>query len=210
MKAVEPRYHALRLSFRPLAIATVVCLVAAAMAFGVGKVADAAKLNQSNAAADLVAAELALQNTQADRARLEANLQLFVRLRKDRFVEPPDRLRILETLENASKEMRRSEIAWDMGPEEKKKTLNDDKSGAAVAQLLRVPLKISSKGVHEEEWLTLLARLQNAGAGYFATESCTYVKDVFAKSQISLPAVNATCNLSWLYVVPEIPAVKTP
>jgi len=193
-----------------LAVAGVACVLAAAMAFGVGKVADAAKLKQSNAAADLAAAELALQNTQADRARLEENLQLFVQLRKDRFVEPPDRLRILETLENASKGMRRSEIAWDMGPEERKKSLSDDKSGTAVAQLLRVPLKISSKGVHEEEWLTLLARLQNAGAGYFSIESCTYVKDIFAKSQISLPAVNATCNLSWWYVVPEISAVKTP
>lgn len=210
MKLVEVPRNPLRIASRSLVTAAVVCVIASGLVYGVDKFSDTVALEQRNAQATLSAAELALQNTQTDRARLEENLQLFVRLRQSGFVATPDRLRILETLENAAKNVRQSEINWDMGPQEKRRTLNDDITGGAVAQLVRIPLKLSAKGIHEEEWLALLANLQNAGAGYFAMDSCLYEKDVFAKSQISLPAINVVCNLSWLYVLPEPVAPITP
>ena len=202
--------NAIRMAIRPLLLAGLACLVAVGMVVGVRMVDQSIALEQQKSAADLAAAGLALQNTQADRTRLEENLQVFQRLKKAGFVQTPDRLRILEVLENAIKNMRRTAIAWEMAPQQNQKALNDDKTSTLVAQLVSVPMKLSAEGIHEDEWLTMLALLQDKGAGFYAINSCAYEKNLYAKNQISVPAINVSCNLSWLYVVAEATPPKTP
>jgi hypothetical protein len=201
---------AVRMASRSLVLGGVACLLAVSMVVGIRMVDQKIRLEQQNSAAELAAADLALQNTQADRTRLEENLQVFQRLKKAGFVQTPDRLRILEVLENAIKSMRRTVITWEMSPQQNQKTLSDDKAGTQVAQLVGVPMKISAEGVHEEEWLTMLAMLQDKGAGFYAINSCAYDKNTYSKNQTSIPAINVSCNLSWLYVIADEAPPKSP
>ena len=202
--------NAIRMAARPLVLAGLACMAAVGMVAGVQMIDQNITLEQQKSAAGLAGAELALQNTQADRSRLEENLQVFERLKKAGFVQTPDRLRILEVLENAVKGMRRTTITWEMAPQQNQKALNDDKTGTAVAQLISVPMKLNAEGIHEDEWLTMLSQLQDRGAGFYAISSCVYEKSLYAKNQISVPAINVSCNLSWLYVVAEATPPKTP
>jgi len=195
-----------RMASRSLMAAAVLCIVAAALAAGATWLAKTSALAQSSAQADLQAAEQALQNTQSDRARLEENLQLFGKLRQARFVQAPDRLALLEALEAAAGDLRQSTLAWELGPQETLKALNDDQTGAPVAQLVRVPMKLSASGVHEQEWLALLARLQGSGAGSFTTDDCVYEQKPFSKAGATVPALGVVCNLSWLYVLADAQA----
>ena len=201
---------AVRMASRPLVLGGVACLVAVSMVVGIRMIDQKIILEQQSSAAELAAAELALQNTQTDRTRLEENLQVFQRLKKAGFVQTPDRLRILEVLENAIKSMRRTVITWEMAPQQSQKTLSDDKAGTQVARLVSVPMKISAEGIHEEEWLTMLSLLQDKGAGYYAINSCAYDKNAYSKSQMSVPAINVSCNFSWLYVIAEDAPPKPP
>lgn len=186
------------------------CAAAAAMAAGVSWLAQSIALEQSQAQAALNAANQSLQNTQSDRARLEENLQMFGKLKQSRFAQAPDRLAMLEALESAARELRNVTLVWELGAQEQLKALNDDKTGETVAHLVRVPMKLSASAIHEQEWMRLLARLQGSGAGYFTTDSCTYLGKTFNRGENSAPAVDVQCNLSWLYVVAERAAPKAP
>jgi hypothetical protein len=201
---------ALRLASRSIFMAGIACVVAVGVVIGVRMVDTNITIEQQQSAAELAAAELALQNTQADRTRLEENLQVFERLKKAGFVNNPDRLRILEVLENAIKGMRRTTITWEMAPQQNQKSLNDDKTSAVVAQLVSVPMKLTAEGIHEEEWLTMLSLLQDKGAGFYVINSCAYDKTAYSKNLIAVPAIKVSCNLSWLYVIAEAVPPKTP
>lgn len=185
---------------------------AAGIALAVASIwlADTTTTAQNQAQATLGAAQEALQNTQSDRSRLEGNLQLFGTLKQAHFSHAPDRLGILDTLETAGRDLRGKEVVWELGPQEKIRPLNDDKTGAAVAQLVRIPMKLSASRVHEEEWLGFLARLQNKGAGYYTTDSCLYEKSKVAVNDSMFAGLNVVCQLSWLYVVADDGTVKTP
>ncbi|MDD5323698.1 MAG: hypothetical protein PHR71_00035 [Polaromonas sp.] len=206
MKQGQENRSPWRIASRSLIAAAALCIAAAALAAGAAWLARNGALEQGQAQADLQAAELALQNTQSDRARLEGNLQLFGKLRQARFVQAPDRLLLLEALEAAAGDLRQSPLTWELGAQETLKPLNDDKTGEAVAQLVRVPMKLGASGVHEQEWLALLARLQGSGAGSFTADDCVYSQKVFARGARSTPAVDVVCNLSWLYVLPDAKA----
>lgn len=188
----------------------VMCVVAAAIAGGANLMAQQIALEQEKAQAALNAANLSLENTQLDRARLEENLQLFGKLKQFHFVSKPDRLAMLEALESATSAFRKSTLIWELRPEEKLKRLTDDKTGEAVAHLVRVPMKLSASGVHEEEWLNLLRQLQGTGAGYFTADSCSYLAKTLNAGERSAPAAEIQCNLSWLFVVAEKAAPKPP
>ncbi|MDO9357416.1 MAG: hypothetical protein Q7T70_00300 [Polaromonas sp.] len=199
-----------RMAARPLVLGAVMCAFAALIAGGASWLAQKVSREQSEAQAALDAANQSLQNTQSDRARLEENLQMFGKLKQSRFAHAPDRLAMLEALETAAGDLRKSTLVWELGPEEKLKPLNDDKTGELVAHLVRVPMKLSAGGVHEEEWSQLLARLQGAGAGYFLTDACSYALQNLNAGNRSAPAVDIQCNLSWLYVVAETGPAKPP
>lgn len=207
--AQKPR-SAWRLAARPLVLGALMCAVAAGIAGGARQLAQNIAVEKSKAQAALDAANQSLQNTQSDRARLEDNLQMFGKLQQSRFAAAPDRLAILEALETAARDLRKSALVWELGAQEKLKPLTDDKTGVTVAQLVRIPMKLSAVGIHEDEWLSLLARLYGGGAGHFTTDSCTYLAKTFNAGDRSAPAVDAQCNLSWLYVVVEGAAPKAP
>lgn len=190
-----------RMASRPLIAAVLMCAAAAALAGGTRWWVKTIALEQSQAQADLLADEQALQNAQTDRARLEENLQMFDQLKQSGFAQASDRLGLLEALESAARDLQQSALAWELGPQENLKTLKDDKTGVAVAQLVRVAMKLSLDGIHEEEWLSLLARLQGSGAGYFTTDSCVYKQGTFIGAKTTVPALQAVCHLSWLYIV---------
>jgi hypothetical protein len=195
---------------RPLLLGAIMCTVAAALAGGASWLAGSVALEQGKAQAALDAANLSLENTQSDRARLEENLQMFGKLKQSRFAHAPDRLAMLEALEAAARDLRKSTLVWELGADEKLKPLNDDKTGETVAHLVRVPMKLGVSAIHEEEWISLLARLQGGNAGYFTTDSCVYDQKIFSSAGRSVPAVDVRCELSWLYVVAEGAAPKTP
>ncbi|MDI1267738.1 MAG: hypothetical protein PSV40_01355 [Polaromonas sp.] len=199
-----------RMAARPLVLGAIMCTVAASLAGGASWLADSIALEAAQAEAALNAANLSLENTQSDRARLEENLQMFDKLRQSRFAHRPDRLAMLEALEVAARDMRKVTVLWELGAQEKLKPLNDDKTGVTVAHLVRVPMKLSASTIHEEEWLQLLARLQGSSGGYFTADSCTYLGKKFSLGERSTMALDAQCSLSWLYVVAEGVAPKAP
>ena len=199
-----------RMAARPLVLGAIMLVIAAAMAGGVSWLAQKIGLEQSKAKTALDAANQSLQNTQSDRARLEENLQMFGKLKQSRFAAAPDRLAILETLEAASQNMRKSTLVWELGAQEKLKALTDDKTGETVAHLVRVPMKLNASAIHEEEWLGLLARLQASGAGYFISDGCVYDRKLLVRGLVSAPSVDVRCDLSWVYVVAEGATPKPP
>ncbi|WP_372824742.1 hypothetical protein [Polaromonas sp.] len=199
-----------QMAAKPLMWSGAMCAVAAAIAGGANWMARNISLEQSNAQAALGAANLSLENTQSDRARLEENLQMFGKLKQSRFAHTPDRLAMLETLEVAAADLRKSTLVWELGAQEKLKALTDDKTGETVAQLVRVPMKLSASAIHEEEWLNLLARLHGSGTGYFTTDNCVYERKALVGIGVLAPAVDVKCSLSWLYVVAEGVAPKAP
>jgi hypothetical protein len=205
----KPR-NAWQRASKGLLMGATMCVVAAAMTAGTGYWVRGVVGEQNQAQTAMQAASLALQNTQADRTRLEENLQLFRTLKMSRFAKPPDRLRLIEALESAGRYLGQSTIEWSLAPQETVKPLNDDATGSPVAQLVRVPMRLSARGIHEEEWLDLLTRLQGPDIGYFSTDNCTYDRRTIAAGNTVVPAVDVECNLSWLYVVPEGATVKTP
>jgi len=188
------------------------CVLAGVLATGVSYWASSVAAEQVQSQTLMQAASLALQNTQADRTRLEENLELFRTLKGSQFAKVPDRLRLIEALENAGRNLRQSTVEWTLAPQETLKTLNDDATGIPVAKLVRVPMRLSARGIHEEEWLDLLARLQGTNTGFFSTDNCSYDLRTFSLGNTAVPAIDVECNLSWLYVVPEGAAVtvKTP
>ncbi len=210
MSEIRPARSIWQMAARPLIAGAIMCLAAMGIAGGANWLAQSFTLEQAKAQAALDAANLSLENTQSDRTRLEENLQLFGKLKQVHFAHKPDRLAILEALETATGAFRKSTLVWELGPEEKLKPLTDDKTGEAVARLVRVPMKLSASGVHEEEWSNLLRQLQGSGAGYFMTDSCSYLAKTFNAGERAAPAVEIQCSLSWLFVVAENASPKVP
>lgn len=210
MIEIQPTRSIWQMAARPLIWGAVMCVVAVAIAGGANWLAQRVALEQRQAQAALDAANLSLENTQSDRARLEENLQLFGKLRQSRFAHAPDRLAMVEALGVAASHMGKTPLLWELGAQQQLKPLNDDKTGEAVAHLVRVPMKLSASGIHEEEWLLLLALLNGRSAGYFTTDSCVYDAKPVVLSGRSGPAIDARCELSWLYVVADGPAPKPP
>jgi len=192
-----------RMALLPLIGGVLMCAAAATLVAGVTWLADSTTREQSQAQAALQVAEQALKNTQLDMARLEDNLQTYDKLKQSGFLGVQDRLGLLEALENAAKALRQSSVEWELGPEEKMQVLIDSQTGEKVSQLMRIPMKLTASGIHEEEWLQLLARLQASGAGSFVTNTCVYEPSSYSTARTAAPAVKVACDLSWLYVVAE-------
>ena len=213
MSQPSPERSAWRMALIPLMASVLLCAVAATVAGGVAWLADNTTKEQSQAQASLLTAQQTLKNTQTDLTRLEDNLQMYDKLKQSGFLGVQDRLNLLEALEDAAKELRPSPVEWELGPQEKMKVLIDSKTGEAVSQLMRIPMKLSASGIHEEEWLQLLSRLQASGAGSFVTTTCVYDRRAFSSANTAsttTPAVSVSCDLSWLYVVAEGAKPKAP
>lgn len=210
MTEVQPARSIWQMAAKPLLWGALMCVLAATIAGGANWMVQRIAAEQGKAQAALDAANLSLENTQLDRARLEENLQMFGKLKRSSFAHAPDRLAMLEALESAARDLQKSDLLWELGVEERLKPLVDDKTGETVSHLVRVPMKLSINAVHEEEWNRLLLRLQGSRGGYFTTDRCTYERKTFARGAVSVPAVDVSCELSWLYVVAENSTSKTP
>jgi hypothetical protein len=192
-----------RMALMPVLGGVLMCIVAATLVVGVNWLADNTANEQSRAQTALTAAERALKKTQLDMARLDDNLQTYDKLKQSGFLGVQDRLGLVEALEDAAKELHQSAFEWELGPEEKMQVLIDSQTGEKVSQLMRIPMKLSASGIHEEEWLQLLARLQTSGAGSFVTNTCVYEPSSYSAARSTAPAVKVACDLSWLFVVAE-------
>ena len=192
-----------RMALMPVLGGVLMCALAATLVVGVNWLADNPANEQSQAQTALTAAERALKKTQLDMARLDGNLQAYDKLKQSGFLGVQDRLGLLEALEDAAKALRQSSVEWELGPEEKMQVLIDSQTGEKVSQLMLIPMKLSASGVHEEEGLQLLARLQASGAGSFVTNTCVYEPQSYSTARTAAPAVKVACDLSWLYVVAE-------
>jgi len=195
-----------RMALMPVLCGVLMCVVAATLVVGVNWLADNTANEQSQAQTALTAAERALKKTQLDMARLDGNLQTYDQLKQSGFLGVQDRLGLVEALEDAAKALHQSAFEWELGPEEKMQALIDSQTGEKVAQLMRIPMKLSASGIHEEEWLQLLARMQTSGAGSFVTNTCVYEAASYSNARSTrsaAPAVKVACDLSWLYVVAE-------
>jgi hypothetical protein len=133
MSEIQPTRSIWQMAAKPLIWSALMCVAAAAIAGGANWMAQRVAVDQAKAQAALDAANLSLENTQLDRARLEENLQLFGRLKQFHFAHKPDRLAMLEALESATSAFRKNTLVWELGPEEKLRPLTDDKTGEAVA-----------------------------------------------------------------------------
>lgn len=203
MSKAQPPRSIWKMAARPLIAGAVMCIIATTMVVGSSWLAKRVSAEQGKAKAALDAANLSLQNTQSDRTRLEENLQMFSKLKTTRFIQAPDRLVMLEVLQAAAMSLRKTSVDWELGAQQVIRPLTDDKTSEVVGQLVRVPMKINATGVHEQEWLGMLARMQGGAAGFFTVDSCDYVAKPFVYLDIILPAVDVRCELSWLYVVPQ-------
>ena len=203
MNPQQPTRSVLRMALMPLMGGVLMCAVAATLVVAVTWLANNTASQQSQAQSALLTAEQALKNTQLDMARLGDNLQIYDKLKQSGFLGVQDRLGLLEALEDAAKELRQSAVEWELCPEEKMQVLIDNQTGKTVSQLMRIPMKLTARGIHEEEWLHLLARLQTSGAGSFVTNTCVYEPQSYSNDRGAVPAVKVACDLSWLYVVAE-------
>ena len=208
-KTPKPR-SAWHKAAKAIAFSALMCAVAIGMVVAAQWFEKDVNREQAKAQAAMSASNAALQNTQSDRTRLEDNLQLFSKLQATRFTQAPDRLRLIEAMEQATKNMQKNALEWEIKPQEKIKVLNDDKTNTPVAQLVRVRMQLRANGVHEEEWLALMNQLRDSGAGYYAIDSCVYELKPYSRAYAVVPAVNTICQLSWIYAVADGPALKLP
>ena len=181
-------------------VATALMLVAAiALVFAARWFDQETSNEEKKAKAALQASHLSLTNTQSDRERLEKNLLLFSELKKNNFTANPDRLRLVEALQLAAQSVPYTAVEWEIKPDEKLKTLIDDKTSTPVAQLMRVPIKLTAFTVHEAEWLTFLSQLQSSAIGYLSADSCAYDKKDINVDKGTIPSLDVVCRLSLLY-----------
>ena len=198
-----------RLAWGPLVLSAVMLAAAAALvAVGVWWAGTAQRGVQASMQR-LSAAQEALRTSQDARAKLEQNLVQFVELKKGNFVGVPDRLALLEALERAAALWPKGRLQWEIGAEQTVRKLTDQTTSEAVADIRVIPMKLSAVNVHEVEWFDFLSRLREQKVGYFRVEACDLRKTSFVFRLAPVFAVNASCNLSWVYVVPENAAVLT-
>ncbi|MFN3570521.1 MAG: hypothetical protein ACK4VX_09615, partial [Polaromonas sp.] len=119
MTAIQPARSIWQMAARPLLWSALMCVVAAAIAGGANWMAQRVAVEQGKAQAALNAANLSLENTQSDRARLEENLQMFGKLKQSRFAHAPDRLVMLEALGVAARHLGKTPLLWELGAQQK-------------------------------------------------------------------------------------------
>lgn len=147
-----------------------------------------------------VSAELA--EAEEARDRLEANLREFERLKGAGFVGEPDRLALLEALEQAATELPGVPLRWALAQPVLVQTIHESRGAQPVAELRALPLQLEADAVHEEEWLALLARLQASPRGQARLQECDWRINPLAGARRTVNAVRARCELLWLYVMP--------
>ena len=191
-----------RLAWRPLGAAMALLLAAAALAWGVEWRGEAARAALATASARAEKAAAGLAEAQDARARLEANLRQFEQLKRTGFVGLPDRVGLLESLEQAGRQFASAPLRWTLGSSEPLERIDDPQAGTPVAQLSAIPMQIESDLLHEQEWLALLSRLRARTSGQPRVQSCSWERSVHALATASVAGLRGRCELLWLHVEP--------
>lgn len=209
MTALQRPSSIWRLALGPLVLSAMMLAAAAALVAVCEWWAGTAQRDLQGSVQRLSAAQEALRTSQDARAKLEQNLVQFVELQKGNFVGVPDRLALLEALERAADLWPKGRLLWEIGAEQTVRKLTDPTTGEAVADIRVIPMKLSAVNVHEVEWFEFLSRVRQQKVGYFRIEACDLRKTSFVFRLTPVAAVSASCNLSWVYVVPENAGVLT-
>lgn len=192
----------LRLAWRPLGLAALLLAAAAALAWRVQLREETARAALVSATARQQAAAAGLAEAQDARSRLEANLRQFEQLERSGFVGMPDRVGLLESLEQAGRLFASAPLRWTLGSSEPLERLADAQTGTPVAQLGAIPMQLESDQLHEEEWLALLARLRASASGQPRVQSCSWERTSGSLGAPRAAGVRGRCELLWLHVEP--------
>jgi len=196
----------LRLARGSLSAAVVVLALAAGLVWLADDRRDQALREAATALQQLEQARTELASVQGARARLEANLRRYEALRAGGFVGAPDRVGLLEALEQAARALPDVPLRWDLSADQPGEAFQDPASGQPLAQVQVVPMQLAADHVHETEWLDLLARLRQSARGQVRVDGCELRHNPYIAGVRELPSLRAACALDWIHIVPSAPA----
>ncbi len=147
-----------------------------------------------------------LTNAEEARDRLEANLSQFEQLRGSGFVGEPDRVSLIEALEQAGKVVPGGAMRWEIGPAQTIESVSDPKTGSPVAEVRGVPMRLAADSVNESEWLEMLNLMRKSTLGQVRVQGCDWRISQLSWRTAVVPAVRSRCELLWIYTQPPEPA----
>jgi hypothetical protein len=189
----------------PLALSAVMVALAAALVGASWWWAQSTRQEVQLANAQLASAQQASQETQVALSKLETNLVQFDELRRNHFLGVPGRLELLDALARASSRWPNGLLQWEIQSQKVVSTINDEATGSPLAEVRVIPVKVAASNIQEEEWFSFLQTLRQSGAGYYRVDTCELRKTSFYFIRAVVPAVNAQCDLSWVFMVPTDP-----
>lgn len=144
----------------------------------------------------------ALAEAETAKARLEANLRNFEALQSVKWVHEPDRLALLERLEQGVRGIPGGVVNWTMSPATMLAQAQD-RHGQTVATLWGIPLRLQASHLHEQEWLSLLQFLQTPPPSRIRLDGCQWSLDrTYLNAQL-IDSLGGSCSLTWLYVASD-------
>ena len=210
MAAADASLNVLRLARGALLLSAVVLIAAAGLAWAAAERRDQATRIAADRVMLLEQARSELAAVQVARARLEANLRRYETLRASGFVGTPDRVGLLEALDQAARALAAVPLRWELAADLTLQSFQDPKSGNPLAQARVVPMRLAADHVHEAEWMDLLARLRQSDKGQLRIEGCDLRLHTFIAGARELPSVSADCALAWVHIAPASSAASSP
>lgn len=199
-------HSVLQLARGSFATAAIVLALAAGLVLLADDRREQAVRESAVALQQLEQARTELASVQGARARLEANLRRYEALRASGFVGAPDRVGLLESLEQSARTLPDVALRWELAADQPGAAFQDSASGQPLAQVQVVPMQLAADHVHEAEWLDLLARLRQSARGQARVEQCELRHNPYIAGVRELPSVRAACSVAWVYMVPVAPA----
>jgi len=101
-------------------------------------------------------------------------------------------------------------LRWSIGPPRLIESVTDLKSGASVAEIQSIPMRLEADSVHEREWLDLLARLNNTRKSQLRVQSCEWGASSLPYGPGTVSVMRSLCDVLWIHAQPPVPADKPP
>lgn len=190
------------LARKSLAVSAGLLFAAVAVLVGGHYWSEKARADAAKSVARRAAANENLKSTEQTIAKLDANFTEFQRLSASRFIGVPDRLALLDAIEKSSQDWPSGLLRWEIQAQRVVKTIADETGGEPLAEARVIPMKLSATNIQENEWVSFLEQLRYQGVGYFRVDACEMRKTSFNFIRAAVPAVNASCNISWVFIVP--------
>ena len=110
----------------------------------------------------------------------------------------------------ASRAVPGANLRWSIGPPRLIESVTDLKSGASVAEIQSIPMRLEADSVHEREWLDLLARLNNARKAQLRVQSCEWGASSLPYGPGTVSVMRSLCDVLWIHAQPPVPTDKPP